>query len=71
MQLVRRIGRPRHLSLTLLGSLLPLAALADTPVTLKNEVITATQTAHSEPSAPASVSKSELRTPAILRMPPP
>lgn len=56
MQLVRRIGRPRHLSLTLLGSLLPLAALADTPVTLKNEVITATQTAHSELSAPASVS---------------
>ncbi|NHW02682.1 TonB-dependent receptor domain-containing protein [Stutzerimonas degradans] len=56
MQLVRRISRPRHLSLTLLGSLLPLAALADTPVTLKNEVITATQTAHSELSAPASVS---------------
>jgi len=57
MQLVRKRTRPRHhLSLTLLGSLLPLAALADNPVTLKNEVITATQTAHSELSAPASVS---------------
>tara|TARA_Y100001951_G_scaffold105037_1_gene119458 strand:- start:5570 stop:5797 length:228 start_codon:yes stop_codon:yes gene_type:complete len=57
MQPVRTISRPRHLSLTLLGSLLPFAALADTPATtLETQVITATQTAHSELSAPASVS---------------
>lgn len=56
MPFVSTISRPRHLSLTLLGGLLPMLALADGPVTLQNEVITATQTAHSELSAPASVS---------------
>ncbi|WP_222908204.1 TonB-dependent receptor domain-containing protein [Pseudomonas sp. DNDY-54] len=52
----RGISRPRHLSLTVLASLLPFAALADEPVALEQQVITATQTAHSELSAPASVS---------------
>ncbi|MCP9337532.1 TonB-dependent receptor domain-containing protein [Stutzerimonas xanthomarina] len=52
----RGISRPRHLSLTLLASLMPLAALAAEPVALEQQVITATQTAHSELSAPASVS---------------
>ncbi len=52
----RGISRPRHLSLTILASLMPLAALAAEPVALEQQVITATQTAHSELSAPASVS---------------
>lgn len=52
----RAISRPRHLSLTVLASLLPLAAMAAEPVALEQQVITATQTAHSELSAPASVS---------------
>ncbi|WP_417786865.1 TonB-dependent receptor domain-containing protein [Stutzerimonas xanthomarina] len=52
----RGISRPRHLSLTLLASLMPLAALGAEPVALEQQVITATQTAHSELSAPASVS---------------
>src|SRR5690606_42108203 len=52
----RGISGPRHLSLTILASLLPIAALADEPVALQQQVITATQTAHSELSAPASVS---------------
>ncbi|MCQ4288771.1 TonB-dependent receptor [Pseudomonas stutzeri] len=52
----RGIGRPRHLSLTVLASLLPFAALANEPMALEQQVITATQTAHSELSAPASVS---------------
>ncbi|MGE6530095.1 TonB-dependent receptor domain-containing protein [Pseudomonas sp. NPDC077382] len=52
----RGTSRPRHLSLTLLASLMPLAALAAEPVALEQQVITATQTAHSELSAPASVS---------------
>ncbi len=52
----RGISRPRHLSLTVLATLLPFAALADEPVALEQQVITATQTAHSELSAPASVS---------------
>lgn len=52
----RGISRPRHLSLTLLASLMPLAALAAEPVALERQVITATQTSHSELSAPASVS---------------
>ena len=58
MQIARKRGirRPRHLSLTILASLLPVAAMADEPVALQNQVITATQTAHSELSAPASVS---------------
>ncbi|AZZ47650.1 TonB-dependent receptor [Pseudomonadaceae bacterium SI-3] len=56
MALNRGISRPRHLSLTILASLMPLAALAAEPVTLEQQVITATQTAHSELSAPASVS---------------
>ncbi len=56
MPSVRTISRPRHLPLTLLGALLPMLAIASEPVTLQNEVITATQTAHSELSAPASVS---------------
>ncbi|HBM10819.1 TonB-dependent receptor [Pseudomonas sp. Choline-3u-10] len=56
MALNRGISRPRHLSLTILASLMPLAALAAEPVALEQQVITATQTAHSELSAPASVS---------------
>ncbi|MEL7559141.1 TonB-dependent receptor domain-containing protein [Stutzerimonas chloritidismutans] len=52
----RGISLPRHLSLTLLASLMPLAALAAEPVALERQVITATQTSHSELSAPASVS---------------
>ncbi len=52
----RGISRPRHLSLTILASLMPLAALAAEPVALEQQVITATQTSHSELSAPASVS---------------
>lgn len=52
----RGISRPCHLSLTILASLMPLAALAAEPVALEQQVITATQTAHSELSAPASVS---------------
>jgi len=56
MPLVRSVGRPCHLSLTLLGTLLPMLAVAAEPITLQHEVITATQTAHSELSAPASVS---------------
>ncbi|MGY8821107.1 MAG: TonB-dependent receptor domain-containing protein [Pseudomonadales bacterium] len=52
----RGINRPRHLSLTIVASLMPLAALAAEPVALEQQVITATQTAHSELSAPASVS---------------
>jgi len=52
----RGISRPRHLSLTILASLMPLAAFAAEPVALEQQVITATQTAHSELSAPASVS---------------
>jgi len=52
----RGISGPRHLSLTILASLLPIAALADEPLALQQQVITATQTAHSELSAPASVS---------------
>lgn len=52
----RGIRRPRHLSLTILASLMPLAAIAAEPVALEQQVITATQTAHSELSAPASVS---------------
>jgi len=52
----RGINRPRHLSLTILASLMPLATLAAEPVALEQQVITATQTAHSELSAPASVS---------------
>ncbi|HAW23505.1 MAG TPA: TonB-dependent receptor [Pseudomonas sp.] len=56
MALNRGISRPRHLSLTILASLMPLAALAAEPVALEQQVITATQTSHSELSAPASVS---------------
>ncbi|VXC57737.1 TonB-dependent receptor domain-containing protein [Pseudomonas sp. 9Ag] len=52
----RGLSRPRHLSLTILASLMPLAALAAEPVALEQQVITATQTSHSELSAPASVS---------------
>ncbi|WP_019339002.1 TonB-dependent receptor domain-containing protein [Stutzerimonas stutzeri] len=52
----RGISRPRHLSLTILASLMPLAAFAAEPVALEQQVITATQTSHSELSAPASVS---------------
>lgn len=52
----RGISGPRHLSLTILASLLPISALADEPLALQQQVITATQTAHSELSAPASVS---------------
>ncbi len=52
----RGISSPRHLSLTILASLMPLAALAAEPVALEQQVITATQTVHSELSAPASVS---------------
>ena len=50
------LRRPRHLPLTLLASLLPGLALADTLEIANNIVISATQTAHSELSAPASVS---------------
>lgn len=50
------LRRPRHLPLTLLASLLPGLALADTLEIENNIVISATQTAHSELSAPASVS---------------
>ncbi|XKY16360.1 TonB-dependent receptor [Stutzerimonas zhaodongensis] len=56
MALNRGIRRPRHLSLTILASLMPLAAIAAEPVALEQQVVTATQTAHSELSAPASVS---------------
>ncbi len=52
----RGIGRPHHLSSTLLASFLPLSCFATEPVALEHQVITATQTAHSELSAPASVS---------------
>ncbi|MEG7738823.1 hypothetical protein U2085_14370, partial [Listeria monocytogenes] len=56
MPLVRTVGRPCHLSLTLLGSDGKHRQQSAEPITLQHEVITATQTAHSELSAPASVS---------------
>ncbi|MGB4073953.1 TonB-dependent receptor domain-containing protein [Pseudomonas sp.] len=56
MSFVRSINRHRHLSLGLLGTLLPFAALAETTLTLEDSIVTATQTAHSELSVPASAS---------------
>ncbi len=56
MSFVRNINRHRYLSLGLLGSLLPFAALAETTLNLEDSIVTATQTAHSELSVPASAS---------------
>lgn len=53
------LSRPCHLPLTLLASLFPAIAMAETPAPVELEsdiVISATQTAHNRLSAPASVS---------------
>jgi len=56
MSFVRNINRRRAISVGLLGSLLPFAALADNSVTLEDSIVTASQTAHSQLSVPASAS---------------
>jgi len=56
MSFVRNINRRRAISVGVLGGLLPFAALADNSVTLEDSIVTASQTAHSQLSAPASVS---------------
>ena len=56
MSLVRNINRRHAISVGVLGGLLPFAALADNTVKLEDSVVTASQTAHSQLSAPASVS---------------
>ncbi|MNQ10712.1 Colicin I receptor precursor [compost metagenome] len=56
MSFVRNINRRRAISVGVLGGLLPLAALADNSLTLEDSIVTASQTAHSELSAPASAS---------------
>jgi outer membrane receptor for ferrienterochelin and colicins len=56
MSFVRNINRRRAISVGLLGGLLPFAALADNSVTLEDSIVTASQTAHSQLSVPASAS---------------
>jgi len=56
MSFVRNINRRRAISLGVLGGLLPFAALADNSVTLEDSIVTASQTAHSQLSVPASAS---------------
>lgn len=56
MSFVRNINRRHAISIGVLGGLLPFAALADNSVTLQDSIVTATQTAHSELSVPASAS---------------
>lgn len=56
MSFVRNINRRNAISVGVLGGLLPFAALADNSVTLEDSIVTASQTAHSQLSAPASVS---------------
>lgn len=56
MSFVRNINHRRAISVGVLGGLLPFAALADNSVTLEDSIVTASQTAHSQLSAPASVS---------------
>jgi len=50
------IKRHHPLSVGLLSGLLPFAALAETTLNLEDSIVTATQTAHSELSVPASAS---------------
>ncbi|MGX5219660.1 TonB-dependent receptor domain-containing protein [Pseudomonas sp. S9] len=54
MSFARSINR--NLSLGLLSSLLPIAAIADSAVKLEDSIVTASQTAHNELSVPASAS---------------
>ncbi|VXC18466.1 TonB-dependent receptor [Pseudomonas sp. 9AZ] len=56
MSFVRNINRRRAISVGVLGGLLPFAALADNSVTLEDSIVTASQTAHSQLSVPASAS---------------
>lgn len=56
MSFVRSINPSRALSIGVLGGLLPFAALADNSVTLQDSIVTASQTAHSQLTAPASAS---------------
>ncbi|MCZ4324232.1 TonB-dependent receptor domain-containing protein [Pseudomonas anguilliseptica] len=56
MSFVRNINHRRAISVGVLGGLLPFAALADNSLTLEDSIVTASQTAHSQLSAPASVS---------------
>lgn len=56
MSFVRNINRRLAISVGVLGGLLPFAVLADNSVTLEDSIVTASQTAHSQLSVPASAS---------------
>ncbi len=56
MSFLRSINPSRALSIGVLGGLLPFAALADNSLTLQESIVTASQTAHSQLTVPASAS---------------